>query len=27
VNAHIAETGYFGLGLETDALVIKELFE
>lgn len=27
VNAHIAETGYFGLGLEKDAALIKELFE
>lgn len=27
VNAHLAETGYFGLGLETDAAAIKELFE
>lgn len=27
VNAHIAETGHLGLGLETDAAFIKELFE
>ncbi|WP_298261897.1 hypothetical protein [uncultured Litoreibacter sp.] len=27
VNAHIAKTGYFGLGLEADAIAIKELFE
>ncbi|TDT77483.1 hypothetical protein BDE40_0770 [Litoreibacter halocynthiae] len=27
VNAHLAETGHFGLGLEKDAELIKELFE
>lgn len=27
VNAHIAQTGHFGLGLEKDAELIKELFE
>jgi hypothetical protein len=27
VNAQLAETGYFGLGLEKDAELIKELFE
>jgi hypothetical protein len=27
VNARIAETGYFGLGLDVDAAAIKDLFE